>query len=77
MDKDRLKNIEQRANNCFLANRSWQLTRVKLSSLFQSRTVLMVETANFSDAFGFVDAVILDTDIKVVDIPNIGNNVLT
>lgn len=48
-----------------------------MSSLFQSRTVLMVETANFSDAFGFVDAVILDTDIKVVDIPNIRNNVLT
>lgn len=22
LDKDRLKNIEQRANNCFLANRS-------------------------------------------------------
>ena len=36
----------------------------------------MVDAANFSNAFGFVDAVILDTDIKVVDILNNRNNVI-
>ena len=36
----------------------------------------MVDAANYSNAFGFVDAVILDTDIKVVDILNNRNNVI-
>ena len=70
LSQERNKNINWLSKNRFLAHRSRQLAKIKLDSHFSSRTVLMMDAANFSDFFGYVDEVLLDTELKVVDFPN-------
>ena len=72
----RLKN-EQRRNrqlgveNSFLNQRSLELGKLKLSPLLKSRTILMCDSANFSDFFGYIDRELLDVKIPIVDFPDI------
>ena len=56
-------------NNQFLSYRSRELSKVKLDSVFKSRTISLVDAANFSDFLGYVDRVLLDQPINTVEFP--------
>lgn len=60
-------NLLLTSKNKILANRSRQLSRLKLTSYFSMRTVQIVDAANFSDSFGYVDEVLLETDVPMFE----------
>jgi len=55
-------------NNKLLGYRSKELTRLKMKPYISPRSVLLVDSAVYSDFFGYVDTVILETCVSVVRI---------
>jgi len=54
--------------NNLLSYRSKELTRLKIKPYVSKRSMHIVDSAVYSDFFGYVDTVILDTAIKIVKI---------
>lgn len=58
------KNVELKIKNHFLLKRSHELGKLKIGCNFQHRTIRLCDSANFSDHIGYVDQVLLETEIK-------------
>lgn len=54
--------------NEFLAYRSKELTRLKIQGYVSPRSVLLVDSATYSDFFGYLDNTILEIPIKILKI---------
>ena len=54
--------------NDLLGYRSKELTRLKMKPYISKRSMYIVDSAVYSDFFGYVDSVILDTPVRFVNI---------
>jgi len=62
-----------RSKNDFLSQRSKQLTRMKLVNQLSTRTMMIGDSAIFSDYFGYMDEVVLKTELDVCEkLPSCG-----
>ena len=64
-------NMKLMMNNRTLGYRSRELARRKMSPYFSPRTVNIVDSAIYSDFFGYLDGIILDIPITVVHLANV------
>ena len=74
--KERLKylerqNVELRTKNSLLASRSLELGRIKAENNVNPRSILLCDSANFSNYMGYIDQVLLKTEVYIFELPNI------
>ena len=66
--KEKITNQKLRATNYLLHKRSLELGKLKLAPYITPRTMLIVNSANFSDLFGTVDSRLLDVDVQTFEL---------
>lgn len=68
IQKEKEKHKALVVKNNLLGYRSKELTRLKMKPYISPRSLLLVDSAVYSDFFGYVDTVILETCVSVVNI---------
>ena len=68
IQKDKERHRELIIKNQLLAYRSKELTRLKIKPYISPRSILLVDSAVYSDFFGYLDSIILEMSVSVVDI---------
>ena len=68
IQKDKERHRELIIKNQLLAYRSKELTRLKIKPYISPRSILLVDSAVYSDFFGYLDSIILEMPVSVVDI---------
>jgi len=71
IEKEREKQKELVFQNKLLGYRSKELTRLKVKPYISKRSMYLVDSAVYSDFFGYVDSVILDTAVKIIRIEDL------
>lgn len=63
-----VKNMKLTISNHLLQKRSLELGRLKMVGFLKTRTLLLCDSSNFSEYVGYVDEVLLETHVKIIDL---------